>query len=272
MAEIIICIISHKEELNPYEQISLKQCCSVLAPYDIELIFPKGLSTKKYKEFPFRIEKINSRWLKSYRNFNRLKVVPELYKRYSKDYEYILFYEPDAFIFKDDLQYWAKESYDYIGAPWLKGMGQAKNNAEYVGVGNGGFSLRKIESHLKVLHNTKRLKSRTDFWYGFDKMNWKGQLYHGPKLTFDYLFRNRFHYLFNSYFENEDVFWGKYAANSFDWFNTPSIEKALQFSMEVHPSRMFKDNNESLPTGCHGWWKYDLQFWKDKIASFGYEL
>src|SRR5205807_2265784 len=47
--------------------------------------------------------------------------------------------------------------YDYLGAPWLSSDG------EWTGVGNGGFSLRRVSACRDVLA-TKRRLSPTELW------------------------------------------------------------------------------------------------------------
>ena len=86
------------------------------------------------------------------------------------DSEYILIYQLDAFVFKDELKEWCQKGYDYIGAPWIatientiwlkyfnivarKFRSKNKNNREQIffKVGNGGFSLRRTSSHYSIV-------------------------------------------------------------------------------------------------------------------------
>ena len=84
--------------------------------------------------------------------FNKLKESNLLYKKYKK-YKYILFYELDAFVFRDELDYWCKKGFDYIGAPW-NGT-HCYYDTPINGVGNGGFSLRNIKSAIKLLEKLR---------------------------------------------------------------------------------------------------------------------
>ena len=57
-------------------------------------------------------------------------------------------------MFSDDLLQWCEAGWDYIGAPWLP-----CRDSEWVkepAVGNGGFTLMKVESCLRVLYNRYR--------------------------------------------------------------------------------------------------------------------
>jgi hypothetical protein len=274
MKKVIILIISHKEVLSEYEVISLQQCHKILSHYNIKFICPEGLNINGYNAqlgFEPKFHFINPKWQSTYNLFNRLKISPLLYNSFH-DYEYILFYEPDVFVFKDELEYWCNKEYDYIGAPWLSGKGEANHDSPYIGVGNGGFSLRKVSSHLKTTQSIGRIKTTSEYWKYYLRMNWKGKIYHFPNHFFNFVFKNNFYHLLNDFSDYEDDFWSNYVHRKFKWFKVAPVKEALKFSMEVHPSRMYADNNNELPFGCHAWWKNDLEFWKPHIEAFGYEI
>lgn len=88
-------------------------------------------------------------YFKSIDGYNKLMLSPSFYKAFS-NYEYILIYQLDAWVFKDELQHWCNQKYDYIGAPIYQ-------NNKLIGIGNGGFSLRKVDYCLKVLAYPKFL-------------------------------------------------------------------------------------------------------------------
>ena len=77
-------------------------------------------------QLPFIYEKnfylvalaFNDTYFESIYGYNQLMLNVEFYEAFSK--KYILIYQTDAFIFKDDLNYWCEKDYDYIGAPWIR--------------------------------------------------------------------------------------------------------------------------------------------------------
>ena len=163
--KVVILIISHKSKLSDFETISIKQCFKILGNYNTVFVCPEGMDTSfYYRQFgqSITIHYIAKKWLCSYANFNRLKISPLLFKQYEK-YDYILFYEPDAFVFKDELEYWCNQGYAYVGAPWLDGFSDATSESNFVGVGNGGFSLRNVTKHLKCSLNL----GKSDLWMTF---------------------------------------------------------------------------------------------------------
>jgi hypothetical protein len=60
-------------------------------------------------------------------------------------------YHLDSLVFNSNLHYWCNLNYDFIGAPWIKGPDLPWLREE--GVGNGGFSLRKVKSFLNLLNS-----------------------------------------------------------------------------------------------------------------------
>ena len=270
-AQVVILIITHKPVLTAFEQISIQQCVRILGDYQKVFICPKVMNTHFYTtHFPeIAIHQISSYWQSNYKRFNRLKVLPLLYKTFQQ-YEYILFYEPDVFVFRDELLDWCNKGYSYIGAPWLEGLDSAKQDAAYQGVGNGGFSLRKVEDHLKALHRFSVIYRLSDItWYLKGGKYWGFQLI---KFIYRLLVGNTTYYRLNNFWWNEDQFWGRFVNRNFEWFRVAPVEEALKFSFEVQPQKMFSDNQQQLPFGCHAWWRYDLEFWKPFIEEYGYKL
>ena len=68
----------------------------------------------------------------------------------------MLIYQLDACVFRDELKYWCEKKYDYIGAPIFWAYNSNKFSNKVAGIGNGGFSLRKISYCLKMLNMPKK--------------------------------------------------------------------------------------------------------------------
>ena len=166
----------------------------------------------------------------------------EQFYRAFADYEYILIYQLDCLVFSGKLEEWCRRSWDYIGAPWFKKWRPRQYASLEVSedpidrlatVGNGGFSLRRIDSALAVLTSTKRL------------------LY--DRLMRDFLEHSQ---------SNEDIFWSFSAPKLVDSFRIPRPRQALEFSFETEPRYCYQENSGRLPFGCHAWPMYDRDFWE----------
>ena len=262
--KIIILIIAHNDSLNGNEQKSLRQCSSIFAGYPITLICPQGLDANCYREtMPgVKIDFIDPKWQKNYYNFNRLKIESYLYKRYSH-YEYILFYEPDAWVFRDELDNWIKQGYDNIGGPWLS----LKTNKFEINSGNGGFCLRNVQSALKTLETNKILFLPYLVWLMakdlqlkyFWKYKWMFLRLLWPVFQNSRKFIKRFPFY-------EDKFWAKIAPVINKDFKVCTAKEAIPFAFDAHPEILYQMNGQQLPMGAHGWYRKERRdFWAKHI-------
>lgn len=169
----------------------------------------------------------------------------------------------DALVFSDQLHKWCNQGYDYIGAPLFNSVigHLSYNKGENITGANGGFSLRKVTSFIKVINIAEKLASRTSnklyirrLWFikaVLMNQSHKNWLNAPPK---DYPF-------------NEDGFWSFEAVKYYPRFRVAPFGVALRFSFERFPKRCFKLNNYQLPFGCHAWSKYNRNFWSQYILQ-----
>lgn len=180
-----------------------------------------------------------------------------------KDYDYMLIYQLDAWVFKDELMEWCNKGYDYIGAPWFEDFGSHETGKKLWAVGNGGFSLRKIKTFIKLTHPKRRMMNTFDVF-----RNEYQKIKDIPScILHSFGHRNSIEYYRNFYYNiNEDVYFcvemQKYS-NMRLYF--PSPEEASEFSFERSPRYLYERNGRKLPFGCHAWEKYDKQFWMEFI-------
>ncbi len=272
-----VVVIVHKAELSFYEKKSLLECLKQLKIYDIFLVHPANLDITNYS---FALHKliimpVDGIWLKDYESFNRMKINFWFYNKF-KAYQNILFYELDSWIFSDQLIYWENLGFDYIGAPWI--LINQNNDIEVYGIGNGGFSLRNVSKHLKLIRSLRIISCLKKF----EKFNDFGILPQFLKLL---------HLIINSiktqsYWENnftgqEDIFWTQdlpkilidFNSNSktlnflykiliYKEFKIADFNNACKFSFEMYPEKLYELNDNKLPFGCHAWQKYNSEFWK----------
>jgi len=263
--KVAVIIPFYKDELSAYESVALGQCFKILAPYPIIAIKPKSLVLpQEVAKYPFFDAILfDDECFSSVEAYNRLMMDEKFYKQFLA-YEYILIYQLDAFVFKDELNYWCTQHYDYIGAPWIKPRKQnifkralskiqyythTRYNIQKNGlptskqrdykVGNGGFSLRKtrIFYDICITH----------------------------RATINY-YNGRQHHLFN-----EDIFWSVEVNRKRKLLNIPSWKTALKFSFEFHPARALALNKDQLPFGCHAW-DLNVDFWKPIFKEAGVEI
>jgi hypothetical protein len=265
---VVVLVFTHKPTLEWHEVIAYRQCFRMLGKHPIRLVCPQGMDTALYRELvpTVEIDSIAPRWLSSLRNYNRLKVKPFLYQRYSA-YEFILTYELDAFVFRDDLEAWCDQSWDYIGAPWFEEYSEATLDAKPLGVGNSGFSLRRTEPMIRMSRSLRYQKPPGELFRA-----WRAGETRLASVLSSLTYRNNFYGPLNNYPGHEDRFWCEVAAPRFPEFKIAPYEAARRFSFEANPRRLFEECGSALPFGCHKWMNHDLEFWKPHLEQFGYSI
>lgn len=261
----IIIIIGYKPTLSNNEKASLRQCYKILSRYPIKVVSPKGMDVSEYaKVIPdIEFEYVNQKWTSSYLMNSQFKTNRWLYNRY-RDYNFLLFYELDCWVFKDELEYWCKKGWDYIGAPWFDTI-----TNQITGSGNGGFSLRKNSSSLKVADRVKFLKNIRSLWF---------KSYLQALFPFERIIRilkKHFHIqrpeeVSLMLLEKEileDYYWCKKIGLVFNDFRVAPPEVSRKFSFEVNPRSLFAMNGNELPFGCHAWERYETDFWTNFILT-----
>jgi len=265
-----IMIPLYQEKISAYEQISMDQCFRILGNYDIYFVVPEKLETF-IRTNPYILSgqaayrTFNNNFFTDIPAYNRLLKYPGLYQTFL-DYDYLLIYQLDAFVFADQLQEWCDRGYANIGAPLFAGYEEATADSPIVGQGNGGFCLRHIKSCYKVVTSLRKLKFVKTYTDTNRSVLRNAYRYLKHQQLFIYSL-----YPFQPLI-NEDRFWAEEIPAVFPQFKVPEPAVSVSFSFEVNPQILFELNNQTLPFGCHAWWRYDLEFWKTHIQSYGYEL
>ena len=222
--------------MSPSEQISFERALKVFPENDIIIVSPESLNLDNYLvvESKLKVETFDDYFFENIAGYNELMLSAGFYKRFL-NYQYILIYQLDAYVFENQLDYWEKANYDYVGSPWLISPQIASNKKPKVNVqhwfvnrvGNGGLSLRKVKTH---------------YWTMI------------------------FYWILIKFFPlNEDVFLGILMDFINPLFKKPKAMEALKFAFEMQPRQSFELNNCQLPFGVHAWEKYDPEFWKEWI-------
>jgi len=256
---VAVTIPIYKETLDDIEQISLQQAFKVLGKHPIIFFASQSLNISWYEAFcsqlgNFSIERFDDNCFAGIPGYNKLMLSKAFYARFS-NYEYILIYQLDAFVFRDELKYWCEFNYDYVAAPHLKKL---KNSPRTETVNQQGISMSMLSMHkaffkiLKKIGVNKEIREIENGGLSLRKVS--------SCLLLLTLFKKKS----RSWSLNEDTFYF-YGFNFFFFlFHLPDERKALSFSFELEPSVAYKLNKHLLPFGCHAFMKYEPNFW----ASF----
>ncbi|WP_163339197.1 DUF5672 family protein [Desulfopila sp. IMCC35008] len=275
MEELVTVVVPiWKDNLSKFEKISLEQNSTILNKHHFTIATNKNVDLERVETIlsknnvNYSVKYFHKDYFTNIEGYNRLLLSLRFYLKFV-NFKYILICQLDTFVFKDDLVYWVNNGYSYIGAPWLECYESADERSSIIGIGNGGLSLRNVTDQLKVLLTFKYIEDV--HIYRNNILNTEGTL-PGRILLFlkMTIFRNNTFFLFNNWKKNEDIFWCTIGSRN-TWYNLPNAEIASQFSVELQPERFIK-GDETLPFGCHAWWKYDLEFWKPYINSYGHDV
>jgi hypothetical protein len=250
MKKFCVVIPIYKEELDCVEEISLKQLYSVIGEknYDVYLVHPEGLKLDNYyKIYPNLLNKsFYPIYFKNTHTYSQLCISYGFYNEFS-DYEYMLIYQLDCYLFFDAIEFWCDKGYDYVGGPivstdcgWdtIKKDNEKNKRGYQPYVGNGGFSLRKIETFKDICDPN-------------------GELRKTYNLTDEKLINVRYE---DKYFCN-DLF------NIYK-MNIPNWKTALFFGLDMSVDviyGLFKFNGK--PMGIHSVDK-NIRWWKKIIPEF----
>lgn len=163
----IVLIFSHKPALEWFERISLAQCFRVLGRHPIRLVCPLGLDVSEYRAIVPNIEVdfIPAEFMGSYGAYNKMKTSSWIYRRYAA-FDYMMTHELDALVFRDELVFWCAQGWDFIGAPWFTDFSSSADDGLWA-VGNGGFSIRRINTYLRVLKSSGPQDMAEDAFFAF---------------------------------------------------------------------------------------------------------
>lgn len=148
MRDVAIVVMAYKDNLTDMERVSFERCLNVFSRRDIYVACPWDMSKDEYSNingYKTNISFINleRKWFNSVMSYSKMLMQKWFYEMFS-DYKYILVYQLDCYVFKDNLNYFMDMDYDYYGAPWLW------SNVLRC-VGNGGLSLRKVSAIIENL-------------------------------------------------------------------------------------------------------------------------
>lgn len=265
---VTVVIPIYKIELSEREKVSLQQAFATLGNHPICFIKPKSLDISPLilSDWHFSVESFSDDYFKSTASYNALMLSTEFYDRFAA-FEYILIYQTDAFVFRDELVEWCRKGYDYIGAPlrteiqfksviqeWIWQCKKAIARWFYVmetrhgkyqpaeiilkrTVGNGGLSLRRVAALRKVIAKH-------------------------PETVQAYLHET-------SPFYNEDTFFCIEMNRYWPRLSIPGWREAQAFAVEDRPSAQVAELGK-LPFGCHAWDVYETDFWLEHIRAAGF--
>ena len=263
MERSIIIVIPVYRQPSADEAASLHQCMRVLGRYDVCLVCPEGLDTTAYDRIARRTlptQRFEQRYFEGIEGYNSLLFSTVFYAGF-RQYDYMLIYQLDAWVFSDQLAEWCQKGYDYVGAPWFYRNRSHEEGMPLWLVGNGGLSLRKISKFMEITAASRiqfklsfalsgdfyRISDRYKYVLKYIKLNGCSfpELIKGARKPWEDL-----------------VFCWELRGSNYQ-LAVPSVEEAAQFAIETSPAFIYENVTHcQLPFGCHAWRKNEYDsFW-----------
>lgn len=232
-AKVAVVIPVYREDIDALEQVSLAQVRRVLNNCPLIFVAPEGKIFSYFDEGDM-VAHFPQPFFRSVTAYSYLLLSPEFYEAFA-DFDYILIYQLDAFVFYDALEDFCALGYDYIGAPWPRIAYFSYRNEKAPRVGNSGFCLRNVKAHYNLLFTHKDLV-------------------------------DKFRAL------NNDVFFSYCGKRDDCDFRVAPYNVACKFSAEHNLARVVKKNGGKLPFGCHKWFAYGADLYTPIFLKLGYDL
>lgn len=260
-AKIIVVIPVYKQviDLNEFERRSIANCLKKLSTLAICFAGPVHLQAQYNTAYAQVLyHGFHSSFFEGISGYNRLLKAPVFYRRFSY-FTHLLIAQTDVWIFGGPAKLFEFTQWDFAGAPSVL-------NGKLRGY-NGGLSLRNISFCLKVLTTFKyfippgEIIKRHTLNQSVLSILTKKWL----SILLDLTVRNNFMYPLNRFVhDNEDIFWSSFVASRYPDFKVIDYGEAVKFSWEHDLEKLSK--NYKLPFGVHGWWNYNLPFWKKTLS------
>ncbi len=269
--------------MDKYEKISYIRCLEILNKYKICIVTYKKNNLNEYiklaQKYKINIltEFFDFKNFKSIQSYNNFMLSINFYKRF-KEFEYILIYQLDAYVFRDELEEWCKKKYSYIGAPIFKGGRKCDKNSEYMQCMNGGLSLRNTKDMINILSDIRKIYI---FENKYERQNLISKIKAIIKILtikndYDLEIANNYHedILLSKIFiekinnfKSRPKFWDKVIKIRTNIYNLPSFNESYKFSFEENIEYLSTLYNNSLPTFCHAFQlEYKRTFWNKHIT------
>ena len=257
----------YRTVLERDEQLAVSCLRRHLGGYPCYQVSPQSLS---FRLDGFELRKYEAGFFAGTAAYSHLMLSKVFYEDFA-EYDYILIYQLDCLVFSDQLAAWCRRGFDYIGAPLFNVKGDPDSG--YSGACNGGLSLRKVSSCLKVLNSRRYVEERASFvadvfhrpFVEVRPLPWLGRF--RKRVEVARAVRQGVNAYAAGYSVNEDHFWSGRASYFWPDFRVAPPEVALQFAFETAPRYCFEQNGRKLPFGAHAWQKRDRTFWEPHLLT-----
>lgn len=248
--QFCIVIPIYKEQLDPIEELSLKRLWDVIKykHYNCYFVCPTDFDTSEYYNILsdtvaaskyFKEVYFDKSYFESTSTYSQLCISYDFYNKFS-EYEYMYIFQLDVYLVNDNFSKFCDLGIDYIGSPVFStdcGWTTIKNGKYTPVVGNGGFSLRKIETFKDITNPNGEYRT----YYELTDKELKQIIY-------------------------EDLYFCEYVKPKYK-FTTANIQTAITFAWDMSADVIYNTwDIKTLPMALHAWDK-NIRLYKDIIPE-----
>ena len=274
---LAVLVPTHLEQLDEGLAATLLNNATQLKGYKFEVILPRTCSPSWYEDFfsehgiDGTVRLVQTEYFGSPAAVNKMGTDPAFYRMY-QEFDYILVCHLDAWIFHDRLANWMDMGYDFIGAPLFLPENDKVHFLQRMAPfgGNGGLSLRRVASCIRVLEtfqpSRSPLRLAQAVWFLARNRQW-------GFITILYRLLRELSQDWRGTCEKyniyEDVFFTIIAPLCRNRISIPTSRTAMKFACEVNYP-LFQKELFSLepPFGIHGYDKYVDSEYLDYVRGF----
>lgn len=269
--DVVIVIPYYKDTINNYEKISWQSLLKYYPDIPKVVVMPRGVNSPVSHESILKTEYLDPSYFRSVSTTNKYYLNKQFYKRFIT-YKYILLFELDCLIVKDELNYWLSQNFSYIGAPTVKKSlldrkNRKPNKLKYFC--NGGFSLRKVHDFINVLDSQSINLLNNYTWRELLKV-WK--IIKFTRLLYkSYKSKKLAQYFARNYYQHEDVFWSYFAklfSKDFKNADSKNLTYLAQFAIDTGPQFVRSKINYGHPFAYHKLYAYDHALWDELTDEY----
>lgn len=169
----IVIVPVYKVDITEIEEKSLKQLYKKMSD-KVQIIFAvkESIVDKVFKgsiKIPFQ-----DPYFKDLKTYSQLLNSSIFWEKFS-NYTHALLYQMDCWIYGgyEELIFWCKMGYCFLGAPHFKEYNYEKNPGELIPNSmNGGFSLRDIKAHIELAKHLERVVPNYNLIETHEDVHW----------------------------------------------------------------------------------------------------
>ncbi len=256
-----VVIPFHRPCPTPAEDASLRQTVGVLGHrWPLVLLGPESLDASNYRKTApeATVVRFPDTCFRSINDYSRLLLSKEFYQKFS-NFDYLLICQLDVWVLRDELAFWCERGFDWIGAPVPARWDTEADGTIPAVVGNGGFSLRRVEAFRSILsHSDARMYSRKRL-LRFLGNHWRNREFYRCLIPLARLAgignrRNRCLAHLRRKGGSEDMAYRELLRSETpDGLLAPEIAEAARFALDGKPETFFELAGKKMPFAIHAW-------------------